>query len=106
MPAPWDDTFPFTAPVGTFRPNPFGLYDMHGNVFQWCADWQDTTFYRTSPPTDPTGPAAGTRRIYRGGAWNNAPRNCRSAYRLWGEPKERSCRVGFRVVYDPNVPPR
>jgi formylglycine-generating enzyme required for sulfatase activity len=103
---PWNDTHPFTAPVGSFRPNAWGLHDMHGNVFQWCADWQDTNYYRVSPRLDPPGPAAGTRRIYRGGSWNSPPRGCRSAYRLWGEPKERSCRLGFRVVYDPNVPAR
>jgi formylglycine-generating enzyme required for sulfatase activity len=95
---PWDDGHPFTAPVGRFRPNPWGLYDMHGNVFQWCHDWLDTNYYRTSPPADPPGPANGTRRVYRGGSWNSNPRGARSAYRLWGAPSERSCRLGFRVA--------
>ncbi len=99
----WSDGHPFTAPVGSFRPNPWGLYDMHGNVFQWCNDWMDTNYYRVSPLTDPPGPAIGTRHIYRGGCWSANPRGSRSAYRLWGMPAERNCRVGFRVAYDAHV---
>jgi formylglycine-generating enzyme required for sulfatase activity len=95
---PWDDKQAFTAPVGSFRPNPWGLFDMHGNVFQWCQDWVDTNYYRSSPVQDPPGPATGNRRVYRGGNYRSVPRHCRSAYRLWGEPVERNCWVGFRVV--------
>jgi formylglycine-generating enzyme required for sulfatase activity/tRNA A-37 threonylcarbamoyl transferase component Bud32 len=97
----WDDGQPFTAPVGSYRANPWGLYDMHGNVFQWCQDWVDSTYYRSSPGQDPQGPATGTNRIIRGGAFSFPAKKCRSAYRLWGAPDDRNCWVGFRVVLVP-----
>jgi formylglycine-generating enzyme required for sulfatase activity len=92
----WDDGYAFTAPVGQFQPNLWGLYDMHGNVREWCSDWAD--YYRLSPRTDPEGPKDGKSRILRGGSWFYGPRNCRSAARLEGDARGRFPDIGFRVV--------
>ena len=64
-----NDGYVFTAPVGKFKPNAFGLYDMHGNAWQWCADWYGAEYYATSPADDPTGPDSGYGRVLRGGSW-------------------------------------
>ncbi|MBN2291351.1 MAG: SUMF1/EgtB/PvdO family nonheme iron enzyme [Pirellulales bacterium] len=90
----------YTAPVGQFRPNGFGLYDMHGNVWEWCSDWYDREYYAGSPTDDPTGPSAGSSRVSRGGGWNAAPGYCRSAYRAGDTPGCRFDVLGFRVASD------
>ena len=94
----WDDGHPFTAPIGRFKPNAFGLHDMHGNVWEWCSDWYGEDYYGKSPKQDPQGPVNGKERVSRGGAWSTQPKFCRSAFRDWHEPGYRSDCVGFRVV--------
>ncbi|MEN9491339.1 MAG: hypothetical protein RJA63_1788, partial [Pseudomonadota bacterium] len=67
------DGYPFTAPVASFAPNAFGLYDMHGNAWEWVADWHADDYYANSPLEDPQGPASGTVRVRRGGSWHTWP---------------------------------
>jgi formylglycine-generating enzyme required for sulfatase activity len=96
----WDDGFVFTSPVGSFKGNSFGLYDMIGNAFEWCSDWYDKDYYANCPKTDPQGPASGAYRVLRGGGWLNIPQLCRSALRPRLDPGYRYRSVGFRVVLD------
>jgi formylglycine-generating enzyme required for sulfatase activity len=92
------DNYAFTSPVGKSKPNVFGLYDMHGNAFQWCADWYGADYYAASPGDDPAGPDSGTDRVIRGGTWSFRPLGARSAERGWTTPDSRNCSAGFRVV--------
>jgi formylglycine-generating enzyme required for sulfatase activity len=87
-----------TTPVGSYPANAWGLADMHGNVWEWCQDAYDEHYYRASPPADPRGPARGSQRVVRGGAWMLAARYCRSARREKFPPAVRSSLIGFRVV--------
>ncbi len=84
--------------VGQKLANPFGLCDMHGNVYEWCQDRYDT--YPTSPPVrlNPTGPTSGSLRVIRSGGWGAYAGNCRSAQRFFGTPADRSANIGFRVL--------
>ncbi len=91
-----------TTAVGSYPPNAFGLYDMHGNVWQWCADRWGSGYYAASPLDDPVGPASGSYRILRGGAWGFQPRDARSAYRRGLTPDKRNNCVGFRVSRNPS----
>jgi len=95
-----EDNYVFTSPVGSSKPNPFGLFDMQGNAFEWCADWYGENYYAESPRDDPTGPATGTTRVMRGGTWNFRPLAARSAERNWTTPDSRNASNGFRIVRD------
>jgi formylglycine-generating enzyme required for sulfatase activity len=90
-----------TSRVGSYPPNPFGLFDMHGNVWEWCQDHYDRCYYRNSPRDDPQGPPQGIQRVVRGGSCFNIGRFCRSAYRLGIAPGNRNLDVGMRVVMVP-----
>jgi formylglycine-generating enzyme required for sulfatase activity len=105
--APWNDGFGVTAPVKSFKPNAWGLYDMHGNVGEWCSDWYDAEAYRGAEERiDPSGPQKGTWRVRRGSCWSDLPAWSLAANR-WGPsqgyplhqmPEYGSNELGFRVI--------
>jgi formylglycine-generating enzyme required for sulfatase activity len=86
-------------PVGQKRPNAWGLYDMHGNVEEWCWDGYEADYYIKPPPaSDPLGPSQTASRVNRGGCWRLTPQRCRSAFRVGQAPGNRSAVLGFRVA--------
>jgi formylglycine-generating enzyme required for sulfatase activity len=102
-----------TAKVGSYAPNAWGLYDMHGNVWEWCSDWYDADYYKRSPREDPQGPAKGVLgtgfgadffAVVRGGSWIEEGRGCRSAYRFRYQSIEMYRLVGFRVACSEGKP--
>jgi len=90
----WDSDGP--ARVKSYPPNAWGLYDMHGNIWEWCHDWYDK--YPTFAVTDPRGPDSGTMKIRRGGSWFGFGHSCRSANRAYAHPGSKFSTSGFRVV--------
>lgn len=92
------DGFAFTAPVGSFAPNAFGLHDMHGNAWEWTADWHADRYYEESPVDDPPGPATGSVKVRRGGSWHTWALYARSSYRNWNSARTRYTLVGMRLL--------
>ena len=92
-----------TCPAGSYRPNAFGVFDLHGNVWEWCQDWFDEDYYGNSPAQDPTGPPDGSDRVIRGGGWYEGGSGCRAACRAGGSPSLRNYGMGFRVAAVPRV---
>ncbi len=92
------DGFALPAPVGSYPPNPFGLCDVHGNVWEWTNDWYGEDYYSHSPVDDPPGPAEGRQKVRRGGAWHTAPLWSRASFRNYNTVDSRYPNLGFRVV--------
>ncbi|MFC1717272.1 formylglycine-generating enzyme family protein [Candidatus Poribacteria bacterium] len=95
------DVWSSTSPVGSFAPNGYGLYDMGGNVWEWCADWYFSLYYASSPPNNPLGPMvpnSGLSRVLRGGCWHSSPNILRVAIREKAHPTETTNHIGFRCV--------
>ena len=95
-----DDGYEYVAPVGSYPPNGFGLYDMDGNVMEWVADYYSRTYFDESPVEDPPGPSTGSSRVNKGGNWFASPADCRCAFRGFSGPEMSFWNLGFRVVMD------
>lgn len=100
--ARFDDGFAFSSPVGTFLPNAYGCYDMHGNVYEWCQDYFSDDYYKNSPEVDPQGPESGKHRVQRGGTFFDHVYDSRSSHRSQDAPDFPSTTYGFRPVLNLN----
>jgi formylglycine-generating enzyme required for sulfatase activity len=97
-PAPKGPNLEKTTAVGSYPRNAWGLFDMHGNVWEWCKDWYAKDYYQNGPAKDAPGPADGTVRVLRGGCWDASAGSCRAAHRYFLTPDDRGNGIGFRVV--------
>jgi formylglycine-generating enzyme required for sulfatase activity len=95
---PGHDGYAFTAPVGHFAPNAFGLHDMLGNAWEWVSDWHEDDYYSRAPSDDPQGPPTGGVRVRRGGSWHTWALYARCAFRNWNSPQTRYTLVGMRLL--------
>ena len=89
---------PYTSPAGYFAPNGYGLYDMAGNISEWCWDWHKRSYYGSAPSSNPRGPGSGSYRVQRGGGWLYDAGSCRAAIRIERIPTSRTDEGGFRSV--------
>jgi len=101
-----DDGNKYVAPVGSYEPNGFGLYDMAGNVLEWVRDYYSEDYYRFTPEVDPEGPGHGENRVMKGGEWTFSPVNLRCAFRGWARPDLAFYNGGFRVIIEMSGPQR
>ncbi len=93
-----EDGYAFSSPVGKYQPNRFGIYDMHGNVTEWCMDRLGSDYYKESPVDDPLGPKRGRERVLRGGSWSSMPWEATCSDRGGIPPEFSDISIGFRVV--------
>jgi formylglycine-generating enzyme len=94
-----EDGYRYTAPVGRFPANGYGLFDMAGNVAEWCLDWYEATYYARSPIDNPLGPSGGKNKVLRGGSWFSRSRDLRCASRQFAPPQNADGFIGFRLVH-------
>jgi formylglycine-generating enzyme required for sulfatase activity len=90
-----------THPVGQLKPNPFGLFDMNGNVWEWVSDWYDPSYYSQSPDQNPPGPESGKYKVIRGGSWEDTNGETTNAIRQYELPFKQSTKIGCRCARDP-----
>ena len=100
----YDDGYVYSSPVGIFPPNSMGIYDLNGNVLEWCSDWYDKSYSKIKNTQDPTGVEKGFYKVIRGASWNRSGYYMRAAYRTYYNPKVQFNFLGFRCAKDAQLP--